>query len=278
MVDLTNTQNAAARRGLSVTAIKLMALGLMLLDHLHYFFEFTGIPPLFFSMLGRLSGGMFLFAAVEGFSHTRDRRKYFLHIYLMGAAMGALNLILMLFLRRPDGFYPQNNILATLTVLMVFWQGFDDLRGRKYLRGAMLIAIPAALFVIVPRLPKRWMPGAFILESTFLPLPMMTEGGVPELLCGLAMYLFRARRKLQVGVWAALLLGWNLFIGIAYGLPFGAQWITYHYEWMGVFAAIPMLLYNGERGRGMKGLFYAFYPAHVYALYALSCLAYARMN
>lgn len=128
-------------------------------------------------MLGRLSGGMFLFAAVEGFSHTRDRRKYFLRIYLMGAAMGALNLILMLFLRRPDGFYPQNNILATLTVLMVFWQGFDDLRGRKYLRGAMLIAIPAALFVIVPRLPKRWMPGAFILESTFLPLPMMTEGG-----------------------------------------------------------------------------------------------------
>ena len=35
-----------------------------------------------------------------------------------------------------------------------------------------------------------------------------------------------------------------------------------------------MLLYNGKRGRGCKPLFYIFYPAHVYILYALSCLTY----
>ena len=33
-----------------------------------------------------------------------------------------------------------------------------------------------------------------------------------------------------------------------------------------------MLLYNGERGRGYQKLFYVFYPAHVYILYALSWL------
>ena len=31
-----------------------------------------------------------------------------------------------------------------------------------------------------------------------------------------------------------------------------------------------MLLYNGQRGRGCKALFYAVYPAHIYLLYALS--------
>ena len=45
---------------------------------------------------------------------------------------------------------------------------------------------------------------------------------------------------------------------------------TLAYEWMGAFAAVPMLLYNGQRGAGLKRLFYIFYPAHVYLLYALS--------
>ena len=35
-----------------------------------------------------------------------------------------------------------------------------------------------------------------------------------------------------------------------------------------------MLLYNGQRGKGHKRLFYWFYPAHVYLLYGASCLVY----
>ena len=45
---------------------------------------------------------------------------------------------------------------------------------------------------------------------------------------------------------------------------------TLAYEWLSVFAVFFMLLYNGQRGRGLKRLFYIFYPAHVYLLYALS--------
>ena len=38
------------------------------LDHIHYFFEFTGCIPTVFSMLGRLSAPLFLFCTVEGLS------------------------------------------------------------------------------------------------------------------------------------------------------------------------------------------------------------------
>lgn len=34
-----------------------------------------------------------------------------------------------------------------------------------------------------------------------------------------------------------------------------------------MWLALPLiLLYNGQRGRGMKYLFYIYYPAHVYIL------------
>ena len=40
----------AKRAGLSGTALKTIALVLMVLDHIHYFFEFTGLVPTWFSM------------------------------------------------------------------------------------------------------------------------------------------------------------------------------------------------------------------------------------
>ena len=51
-------------RGLSGTALKAIALALMVLDHIHYFFAYTGLIPEWFSMLGRLAAPLFLFCAV----------------------------------------------------------------------------------------------------------------------------------------------------------------------------------------------------------------------
>ena len=65
------------KNGLDGTQLKTIALALMVLDHIHYFFEFTGCIPTVFSMLGRLSAPLFLFCTVEGFAHTHDRKRYF---------------------------------------------------------------------------------------------------------------------------------------------------------------------------------------------------------
>ncbi|WP_032506442.1 TraX family protein, partial [Streptococcus mutans] len=47
-----------------------------------------------------------------------------------------------------------------------------------------------------------------------------------------------------------------------------------YFEWLEIFAAPLMLMYNGKRGKGNKYLFYAFYPLHIYLLYTLSVLLY----
>ena len=87
---MTHTTTLARARGLDGTTLKLIALGLMLLDHIHYFFAFTGAVPGWFSMLGRLAAPLFLFCAVEGFVHTHSRPRYWLRLWSIAAPMGLL--------------------------------------------------------------------------------------------------------------------------------------------------------------------------------------------
>ena len=120
------------KNGLDGTQLKTIALVLMVLDHIHYFFEFTGCIPTVFSMLGRLSAPLFLFCTVEGFAHTHDRRRYFIRIWAIGTAMAALEFFMIYAkaFRRGDGFYPLNAIFQDLALLCIVWQGIDWLREK----------------------------------------------------------------------------------------------------------------------------------------------------
>ena len=275
-------------RGLSGTALKLIALGLMVLDHIHYFFEYTGLIPEWFSMLGRLAAPLFLFCVAEGFAHTHDRRKYFFRVWVIAAAMGSLLFAMAYFgvLVRPDGFYPLNGILLNFVVLMPIWQGIDWLRQRRIGPGLAAILIPilypfalAAVVNLIPALgypiPALGYPAAYISMSILPAWSLIVDGGVVFILQGVLLYALRSRRAWQMISYAAVslafyvgLVGWQV---TQQGLPLSAL-LTEAYQWMETFSIPLMLLYNGERGRGYQKLFYVFYPAHVYILYALSWL------
>lgn len=69
-----------------------------------------------------------------------------------------------------------------------------------------------------------------------------------------------------------------LFVGLSLATLPGFSWsemFTGYYQWFSLFAGLLMLRYNGRRGAGLKQLFYLFYPAHVYLLYALSWVVLA---
>ena len=269
-------------RGLSDTSLKEIALALMVLDHIHYFFSFTGAVPEWFSMLGRVSAPLFLFCTAEGFAHTHDRRTYLLRLWGMGAGMGLVQFVIGVGLgRRADGFYPMNGILRDLTVACLLWQGIDWLRQRRLGRALALVGgvgvlWPAVSLALVAALPPAGQLPLYFLSWTVLPnWAFSTDGGVWFILGGVLLYALRGRRKIQVLAWAA----WAFWIdmgSVSYLLRMGGgislgQAMLLSYEWMEVFAAPLMLLYNGQRGAGHKQLFYWFYPAHVYGLYAVSC-------
>ena len=270
-------------RGLSDTSLKEIALALMVLDHIHYFFSFTGAVPEWFSMLGRVSAPLFLFCTAEGFAHTHDRRTYLLRLWAMGAGMGLVQFVIGVGLgRRADGFYPMNGILRDLTVACLLWQGIDWLRQRRLGRALALVGgvgvlWPAVSLALVAALPPAGQLPLYFLSWTVLPnWAFSTDGGVGFILGGVLLYALRGRRKIQVLAWAA----WAFWIdmgSVSYLLRMGGgislgQAMLLSYQWMEVFAAPLMLLYNGQRGAGHKQLFYWFYPAHVYGLYLLSCV------
>ena len=270
-------------RGLSDTSLKEIALALMVLDHIHYFFSFTGAVPEWFSMLGRVSAPLFLFCTAEGFAHTHDRRTYLLRLWGMGAGMGLVQFVIGVGLgRRADGFYPMNGILRDLTVACLLWQGIDWLRQRRLGRALALVGgvgvlWPAVSLALVAALPPAGQLPLYFLSWTVLPnWAFSTDGGVWFILGGVLLYALRGHRKIQVLAWAA----WAFWIdmgSVSYLLRMGGgislgQAMLLSYQWMEVFAAPLMLLYNGQRGAGHKQLFYWFYPAHVYGLYAVSCV------
>lgn len=270
-------------RGLSDTSLKEIALALMVLDHIHYFFSFTGAVPEWFSMLGRVSAPLFLFCTAEGFAHTHDRRTYLLRLWGMGAGMGLVQFVIGVGLgRRADGFYPMNGILRDLTVACLLWQGIDWLRQRRLGRALALVGgvgvlWPAVSLSLVAALPPAGQLPLYFLSWTVLPnWAFSTDGGVWFILGGVLLYALRGRRKIQVLAWAA----WAFWIdmgSVSYLMRMGGgvslgQAMLLSYQWMEVFAAPLMLLYNGQRGAGHKQLFYWFYPAHVYGLYLLSCV------
>ncbi len=274
----------ARRRGLSSTDLKWIALGLMVLDHVHYIFGFTGYIPEWFSMLGRLSAPLFLFCLAEGFSHTRSRKRYFLKVYGIHLLMSG-TLFLMIggvIPLRPDGFMPMNGMMTAFSILMVMFQGLDWLAERRWVPGLAAVILPLAWPLLASSLMGAVPALQFPLSAlgyTLLPMwNINPDASFPVILTGLVLYAFRKNRKLQAGAFAGFtLLYFGGYVGLVVSrLPdfCWTQMFTTYYEWYGALAAVLMLCYNGERGKGPKAFFYLFYPAHIYILYALSWLPF----
>lgn len=271
------------QKGFTSFDLKIMALVLMLLDHIHYIFEFTGNMPVWFSWLGRISGGLFLFTMIEGYSHTSDKRKYFFRIYILGVIMSFVKYLISFSpnLIRGDGFFPQNGVLQTFSLLIIIFIGIDFIKEKKYLKGLLIIFSTTILsymfftFIRISPLAINLKNILYIIFTSLVPSVFVAEGGIFVVLSGIILYIFRDKRKLQAIFYSLFILAWMIIIPIMYIEPISLKLMfTDYYEWMGAFASLIFIKYNGEKGKSMKKLFYIFYPAHIYILYIISLIIY----
>ena len=251
---------------LNATTLKIIAVVLMVFDHIHQMWAPVG-APIWLTWLGRPVFPIFLFTMAESFHYTRSRKNLLLRLLLASWVMIILSKLIDLIIPPSPDVVLMNNAFATFFIATLYMLFYDILingikeRNTKKIIGAILLCL-VPILTVIPILmvasmetPPRWLLTAIF----FLPNILLVEGGPGMVALGLLFYIFRRRRFAQI----LALVAFSALTVIVDHTSF---------QWMMVFAAIPMYLYNGEKGRGMKNFFYIFYPAHIYGLYIIAML------
>ena len=255
---------------INATNIKIIAVVLMFINHIHQMFNVYG-APVWLTWLGRPVFPMFLFIMAESFYHTKNVKKLLIRLLAFSIGMTVLNNIIGMIFPH-ENVQLINNAFGTFFIATLYMFLADMLKNafgksaRKAVFATALCLVP--IITAIPALVLTQLENPpYVLIRIFMHVPslILVEGGFAMVLIGVLFYLFRKWRMLQVAVLI-------LFSILAFVSNSSSP------QWMMVFAAIPMLLYNGERGRGMKNFFYIFYPAHIYLLYIVSALLQGRLH
>lgn len=231
------------RFGLDSTALRLLAILFMVLDHL-----WAAVVPgnLWMTCLGRLAFPIFAFQLCEGYRHTGDFRRYCLRL-LVFALLSEIPF--NLFYAGSLIFPFHQNVMFTLLLGLLAIRQADMLRQeegikKKSLRCLALLLIFAGGVVLFP------------------------DYGLMGVMTVLCFFVFRDHRLFQLAAMAVL----NIFAFKGQTIPVSLGALAFDFPIQGfALLALPLLwLYNGEKGRGGKGLrlfWYIFYPLHMLALY-----------
>lgn len=270
--------------------IKIIALLLMTLDHIAYFFGGIWDIPFWFHLLGRISAPLFIFITAYGFFYTRNRLTYMKRLYLCSAAMGIGNYIMNLYFTKPDGGIIMNNIFATLFLIVYFLYFIEKIRaGNKSVKGMVCsitalilpLLLQAAEFAVLSGAGSaEWNLQRFFINLLFVlvPVPMLVEGSVIFIIFGICLYYGR-NSKMALAVISVLFAGFFFVLSLGGGFDLQNLFILNN-QWFMIFSLPFMLLYNREKGRSMKAFFYVYYPAHIYlfAVIAFFCRMTGAFN
>lgn len=231
------------RCGLDSTALRLLAILFMVLDHLWA----TVVPGnLWLTCVGRLAFPIFAFQLCEGYRHTGDFRRYRRRL-LVFALLSEIPF--NLFYAGSVIFPFHQNVLFTLLLGLLAMRQADMLRReegikKKSLRCLALLLIFAGGVVLFP------------------------DYGLMGVMTVLCFFVFRDHRLFQLAAMAVL----NIFAFKGQTIPVSLGALAFDFPIQGfALLALPLIwLYNGEKGPGGKGLrlfWYIFYPLHMLALY-----------
>lgn len=255
-------------KGFTTFDLKIIGIVLMFIDHIHQMFVPMGAPN-WLDWFGRPVATLFFFVSVVGFSHTRNKEKYMLRLYIGMVLMSIGSLALQKIVGYEE-VQLINNIFRDLLVGAMLMYGLDKIsegylskKVGQFLLGLLMLLFPivsSGILMYLMSNPKTIMMAAQV--ANYIPALLFTENGLLVLLIPL-MYLAKNQRWVQ-----CLLIALVALLCFFQG---STQWIM-------IFSLLPILLFNGEKGRGMKSFFYIFYPVHIWALYLISAYIFSQLH
>ncbi|NFO32594.1 conjugal transfer protein TraX [Clostridium botulinum] len=212
--------------------LKTFAIIAMIMDHIFTYLRSVQIDvPLWFSCIGKLASPIFFYLIVEGFFHTKSRKKYFARLAIFGGVMIILDTILGI----------HNNIFLSLSLSILLLICVDYLRNIEDKKKKFL-------FIIL------------ILGIGFL--YFNTEASIFGFVETLIFYFCREKKVLLSILFVSF---YGLFLATVLQAT-NPLIFTVNNQWMSVFAIIPILMYNGKLGLKntfTKWIFYIVYPLHL---------------
>lgn len=230
---------------LNGTALKLIAMALMLCDHMWA----TVVPgALWLTYIGRLAFPIFAFQVAEGYAHTKNFKRYLLRMFLF-ALISEIPFNLM---AGGGILYPfHQNVMFTFCIALLMMRLMDTVREKHWALRLLMAAVCVLL-------------GAFVGLITFV--DYFGYGVVMVLV----FHLFRDVRWGWLAQLAAMIfINGFLMKGMTFPLTLFGVTMDFPQQALAVLALIPIWLYNGERGPGgkaMQYIGYAFYPVHMLIL------------
>lgn len=220
---------------MSSFVLKIIAIISMLFDHVGYtiFNKFS-----FMNYIGRFAFPIFSFQLTEGYSHTKDLKKYFFRLFWFAIIS---QVPYMLFISSyTNGF--SFNILFTLILGLLATTIYEKL-DNEYL--GLLLVILCCIIAQFFYFDYGWFGIAII-------------------------FIFH---KFKNKKWIMNLA----FITVAFVNYFYKYITTVRYEYLFIIpfcilSLIPINLYNGKKGKDTKYLLYIFYPLHLIVLYLVHLL------
>lgn len=217
------------------TTLKLIAMISMVFDHAGDMFFPDVMWP---RMIGRLAMPIFSFFIAEGFSHTRDKKKYLCRLGIFALIS---EIPFDLAFEGKIGFSHQNIMLsfflAVVALMLYDWiQGGTKSEENHASIGKTILGVIAVAAIAALSLLLRADYTIFAVIAVFL------------------FYVLRQKHPLvRTGV----------------GVAFLALTRTVGYYCTTGLSFIPLAMYNGKKGKGLKWLFYGFYPGHLLLLAAI---------
>jgi len=250
--------------GLSATALKIIALVIMTVDHVGAYgsnMAFARENYLIIRQIGRLAAPVFLFLLTESMKHTKNRRAFFKRMYLASLVVGLWNAVLGWHLG-----YSFGNIFQTFAWISAAVFCIDIYRReRNWHEGAKLLLLVLLSLIIDKIICAGFFDfnNADLVRETvraFINSPRQVEYSVGMILLGILWYYLPDKLYCALTL---LLFSIPAYFGFRQ-YPELTMFSGIQYAMAG---AVPLiLLYNGEKGRGMKNFFYVYYPVHVYII------------
>ena len=206
------------------TQLKLIAVISMIVDHLGVIFFDDAV---WMRCIGRLAMPIFCFFVAEGYYHTRDRKKYLLRMGLF-ALIAEFPFDYAFYGHFP--YWTHQNVMFTFFLAILAMYVYQEIMARRSDNIGKILAAAA------------------VIGFAFLAVFCFTDYNASGVAMVFLFFIMKDKGLLAQNV---LVLMYQVVI-----MGVGVQAFS-------MLSSVPLMMYNGKKGKDLKWFFYCFYPGHL---------------